>query len=61
MAQPYGSLVDERAKTNVLKPVKVDVLTPLQIKKYQLLMQPGVKLELNQEDSTLGKRRNRLD
>lgn len=61
MAQHYGSLGDERAKTYVLKPVKVDVLTPVQIKKYQLLMQPGVKLDPDQENSMLERRRNRLD
>ena len=63
MARHYGSVGDERAKVYVLKPVQVDVLTPVQAREYQLLMRPGIKPEpgLNQEDSKLDRRRNRPD
>ena len=63
MARHYQSVGDERAKTYVLKPVQVEKLAPVQIRQYQLLMPSEVKPQpnLNQEDSTLKKRRNRLD
>jgi len=63
MARHYESAGDERAKVYILKPVQIDVLTPVQIREYQLLVPPDIQPEpgLNQEDSTLERRRNRPD
>jgi tetratricopeptide (TPR) repeat protein len=63
MGRHYESIGDERAKVYILKPVQVDVLTPVQVREYQLLVPPDLQPEprLNQEDSTLENRRNRLD
>ena len=63
MAQHYQSVGDERAKVYVLKPVQVEMLAPVQARQYQALMPRNAQpeAELNQENSTLQRRRNRLD